>query len=644
MGRLQWRPWMAVVLAAMLSAVWLTAFLKSLLAGTSAIPGIVMVLAIFGALAPGLFALQEIVWRRRAAAVFKRSRQKLEQANTRFQVALESSEEGVLIVDANGRVLSTNPRFLELWRVPMELAHTDEDQRLLDYVLDQLQDPEQFLRVVRKLYGSDDESRDVVHFKDGRVFSRYTHTLVVADQRARIWCFKDITQQHEAQVELAERERQFRTLAENSPDNIVRFDCSARVVYANPASLRVLRKSMEQLQGKTPLEVTPGQDHYADLERAIRNVADTGKSLVLEQKLPGAKGEIRIHSIRLVAEPGPDGAPTGVLAVGRDVTDMRRAAENLSVTASVFDNTQEGILISDARNRIIEVNPAFTRITGFRRDEVLHRSPGLLRSGRQERAFYSAMWQSLQNKRQWRGEIWNRRKSGEIYPELLSISVICDDAGDVLRYVAVFSDITTVKAQEAELRRIAQFDALTGIPNRLLLADRLAQSLIRAQRADRILAVCYVDLDGFKLINDRHGHEAGDRLLVELSQRLLRVLRAGDTVARMGGDEFVVLFNDLSHPQECLQVLDRILYSMSQPVYFEAHAISISASIGVTFYPSDQEDADTLLRHADQAMYQAKQKGRNRYHCYERPVDLRLNYPQAVPVREAPGPDRNTKQ
>jgi diguanylate cyclase (GGDEF)-like protein/PAS domain S-box-containing protein len=300
-----------------------------------------------------------------------------------------------------------------------------------------------------------------------------------------------------------------------------------------------------------------------------------------------------------------------------DITERKRSEEDLRTLASVFDNSLEAIMLTSAENIITDVNPSFTRVTGYRREEVLGKNPKMLRSGRHDQAFYSVMWQSLQQKKSWRGEIWNRRKSGEIYAELLSVSAICNDSGQVQRYVSVFSDISYLKEHEAELSRVANYDALTGIPNRRLFADRMFLSIARAKRSGMMLAVCYIDLDGFKQINDTYGHEAGDHLLVEVTHRIQETLRGIDTLARFGGDEFVALLSEEVSTHECMQVLERILAAVSMPVAFEGGEMSVSASIGVTLYPVDDADGETLLRHADQAMYIAKQAGKNRYHLYD---------------------------
>ncbi|CAK0761399.1 diguanylate cyclase [Gammaproteobacteria bacterium] len=235
------------------------------------------------------------------------------------------------------------------------------------------------------------------------------------------------------------------------------------------------------------------------------------------------------------------------------------------------------------------------------------------------------MWRSLQNDGSWQGEIWDRRKSSEVYPELLSIATVRDAMNRLQHYVGVFSDITWIKAHEAELERIAHYDPLTGVPNRRLLADRLKQAIVRTQRTGKVLAICYLDLDGFKPINDQFGHEVGDQLLVEVTRQLREILRVGDTLARLGGDEFVLLFGDLNQEEECSAVLQRVLSAVATPFVIKDTAVTVSASIGVTLYPYDAADADTLLRHADQAMYLAKEAGKNRFHRFDAEHDRRIN-------------------
>jgi diguanylate cyclase (GGDEF)-like protein/PAS domain S-box-containing protein len=262
------------------------------------------------------------------------------------------------------------------------------------------------------------------------------------------------------------------------------------------------------------------------------------------------------------------------------------------------------------------------RITGYSREDVIGKNPGMLSSGRQGPEFYARMWESLHEHDFWQGEIWNRRKNGEAYAEMLSISLVRDNKGKLQQHIGIFSDITYLKTHEAELNRIAHYDTLTGVPNRRLLSDRLEQAIVRSRRSAIPMALCYLDLDGFKAINDRHGHGIGDQLLIELTLRMKEELREGDTLARVGGDEFVVVLSDFTDVAASIPMLDRLLAAASRPVMVGDLALQISASIGVTFYSQAEEvDADLLLRQADQAMYQAKLAGRNRYHIFDAEQD-----------------------
>ncbi|GAB1393771.1 hypothetical protein MASR1M60_19350 [Rhodocyclaceae bacterium] len=297
--------------------------------------------------------------------------------------------------------------------------------------------------------------------------------------------------------------------------------------------------------------------------------------------------------------------------------------EGLRLSASVFDNAREGIVITDPRGRIINVNPSFTSLTGYTPAEVLGKNPKILKSGHQDDEFYAQMWQALVADGYWQGEISNRRKNGEVYIEMLTITGVRDATGHCCHYVGIFSDVTALKEQQQRLEYMAHFDALTQLPNRTLLADRLQLALMQASRNEDLLAIAFLDLDEFKPVNDRLGHQAGDELLMEVARRLKRCVRAGDTVARLGGDEFVMLLVGLENVQEAQYALDRILSALAEPCLLKGESISISASIGVTLYPLDSADPEVLLRHADQAMYAAKQEGRNRYHLFDLEHDRR---------------------
>jgi diguanylate cyclase (GGDEF)-like protein/PAS domain S-box-containing protein len=300
-----------------------------------------------------------------------------------------------------------------------------------------------------------------------------------------------------------------------------------------------------------------------------------------------------------------------------EVTARRAAEEGLRLSASVFEHSNDGILITDHENIIVNVNAAFTTITGYSREEALCRTPQMLQSGRQDHEFYREMWRSLNESGHWRGEIWNRRKSGDCYVELLDITAVKDLAGAVTHYVAIFSDITDMRDSQERLKLMAHYDPLTRLPNRALLADRLNQAVAMAQRDDHLLAVCFLDLDGFKPINDDHGHEIGDEMLVVVARRLETTLRAIDTVARLGGDEFVLLIAKVADMQELEAILGRLMAAIETPFVIGDLQLRVTASIGLTLYPLDDADPESLLRHADQAMYMAKRSGRSRYSLFD---------------------------
>ena len=282
-------------------------------------------------------------------------------------------------------------------------------------------------------------------------------------------------------------------------------------------------------------------------------------------------------------------------------------------------------MITDASATIIEVNDTLCRITGYSKSEVLGKNPRILQSGRHTAQFYKNMWDSLGSDGHWRGEIWNRRKDGEVYPEMVTISAVKDTEGEVQHYVSLSTDISEIKLNEGKLERIAHYDLLTNLPNRVLLAKRLNQAITHSQLQHNSLAVAFIDLDGFKAINDHYGHDIGDQFLVEVSTSLKGSLRAGDTIARIGGDEFIIIMVNLGEFSDCEHVLNRLLKSASTPVNIADAVMQVSASIGVTVFPQDNADAELLIRHADQAMYVAKQAGKNRYHQFDLEQDNAIN-------------------
>ena len=295
---------------------------------------------------------------------------------------------------------------------------------------------------------------------------------------------------------------------------------------------------------------------------------------------------------------------------------LKRHEHELSQAAAILESTNEGVMVTDAAGHILSTNPAFTETTGYTADEVRGKKPSILGSGRHDKAFYIAMWQRLTEAGHWQGELYNRRKTGEIYPEWLTISAVKNATGHTTHYAGVFSDISVIKHSQQRLDHLAHHDALTGLPNRLLLTDRLEKAIQHAERIQGQLAVIFLDLDRFKNINDTLGHSVGDRFLQAIGRRLLEQVRGEDTVARLGGDEFMVVLEALNEPDAAGLVARKLLNAITQPVAIDQHQLVVTASIGISFYPSDGVNVETLVRNADTAMYRAKDRGKNNYQYY----------------------------
>ena len=308
-----------------------------------------------------------------------------------------------------------------------------------------------------------------------------------------------------------------------------------------------------------------------------------------------------------------------------EIEERRRSEEDShQLAGTVFATSAEGIMICDADNLVIAVNPAFSRITGYQPTDVLGRDPRLLKSGQHDSAFYAGMWGQLRNTGHWQGEIWNKRKNDEIYPEWLSISVINNPDGSINKYVAIFSDITKRKEDEQQIWRQANYDGLTGLPNRALFLDRLSQALADAKRERHGIALMFVDLDHFKLVNDTLGHSIGDMLLQEAAERLGACIRENDTVSRLGGDEFTIIVKGVDAASDAVTVAEKVITSLSRPFSLEGRQASVGASIGITLFPDDASDEGSLLRNADMAMYRAKENGRNTFAFFTRDIDDKM--------------------
>lgn len=416
-----------------------------------------------------------------------------------------------------------------------------------------------------------------------------------------------------------ERMHFFKLAVDQAADGIAVADMEGSILFANEAWAQAHQSKKETLTGhhlsQFHTEQQMRQDVLPFFERLLEN----------QNAYSGEVGHVRSDGSEFMAFMTTTilrdhtGKPLGMFANMRDISNQKAQERALRLAASVFEFAKEGICITDPEGNIVDVNHSFTEITGYSREEVIHQNPRILSSGRQDRMFYQNLWKTVESKGYWAGEIWNRRKSGEVYPELLTITAVKSLQGRVQNYIGLFSDITNLKDYQKKLERIAFYDSLTGLPNRVLLADRLNQAISASLRQQSLLAVAYLDLDGFKEINDQFGHQAGDLVLARVTGLIKSALRNGDTLARMGGDEFVLVMPDLGGQRDAVTAIERILSEVNQDVTVDQILMRVSVSVGLSFYPLDDHTLapDQFIRQADQAMYEAKQSGKNCYRLFD---------------------------
>ena len=431
-----------------------------------------------------------------------------------------------------------------------------------------------------------------------------------------IMFYEDITHRKLAEEALRGSKELLELFITHVPASIAMFDRNMVYLVASRRWIEDYGLVHRQVIGRSHYEVVPNlperwkQAHRRGIEGEVQSCD--------EDPIELPDGTVQWIRWEVVPWREGDGSIGGIILFAEDITKHRETEKRLRLAASMFTNAREGITITDPDGTILEVNEMFTRITGYERKDVIGQNPRLLKSGVQSAEFYANMWRSLVSEGHWSGEIWNRKKSGEIYAETLDINAVHDSTGKVLQYVALFSDITQLKKHAQQLEHLTYYDVLTSLPNRALLADRLHQAMAQANRHKQFFAVAYLDLDGFKKINDEHGRDAGDRLLTSLAFDMKCALREGDTLARLGGDEFVAVILDLNDATSSVPFLDQLLEAASEAVQVGDVSLRVSASIGVSFFPqSEVADPDLLLRQADQAMYQAKLSGGNRYHIFD---------------------------
>ncbi|MRV70803.1 EAL domain-containing protein [Duganella sp. FT92W] len=417
----------------------------------------------------------------------------------------------------------------------------------------------------------------------------------------------------EMEEKFAASEARLRLIADNLPALVTYVDCDQRYTFTNRRFEEVFNLPPGGALGRTVQQMI-GPEAYALSARYLQR-ALLGESVHFERPLQTRDG-VRWDAITYVPDFGPDKQVRGLFVMAENITERRKNNESMQLAALMYQNSSEGMMVTDAEGLILSVNPAFTRISGYTEAEVVGHWAYELTSGRQDYEFFRKMRNAIRNTGQWEGEVWHQNKHGEHYLVALRFDAVFDQNGEAYRRVALFSDITKKKASEELIWRQANFDTLTGLPNRRMFAERLRQEMKKSDRAQLPMALVFIDLDGFKEVNDTLGHDMGDVLLKQVADRLSHCVRGTDAVARLGGDEFTVILAELNDPPDVLRIAQEILKTMSAPIQLGPDIVHISASLGITFYPDDARDADTLLKNADQAMYTAKQQGRNRFNYF----------------------------
>jgi diguanylate cyclase (GGDEF)-like protein/PAS domain S-box-containing protein len=597
------------------------------------------ILSPFSLLKYGAFALLivlSIFWNIRLQRAIENGKQlasALQQNEAKLNAIINACPIPLALKDAEQRITFLNPEFIKCFGYTLEEIPTLDDWFSKAYP-----DPDYRQWVQNTRFAAIEEAKRehspitsqelTVCCKDGSMRTVVVTATPLGDDfsETQLIMLYNVSTRKDTESALQQSLNLLQSVMNNAPIRVFWKDLQSRYLgcnnlFAKDAGLT----DAQQLIGKDDTMLS--WKNEAELYRADdQNVITTGigkLNFEEQQTTPdGNKIWLRTSKVPLYGE---SGQIIGVLGIYDDITNSKQTAESLQLAANVFANTQEGIVITDVQGNITDVNRAFLDIIGYSREELLGKNPRIFQSGRHDKQFYRELWQSVREQRYWRGEVWNRRKNGEIYTEWLTITAMTNAKNEIIGYIGTSSDISLLKQREQQLEQIAHYDPLTGVPNRVLLADRMNLAIAQSKRNNRLMAVCYMDLDGFKLVNDQFGHQVGDQLLIGIAQRMKHTLREEDTIARLGGDEFAFLLQDLSCVEDCEHTLYRLLKAINVPFIIQGQQIVISASIGISIFPEDNSPPDTLLRHASQAMYQTKQEGKNAFHIYNIELDKQIH-------------------
>lgn len=547
----------------------------------------------------------------------------LAESDRRLRTVINATPDIISFKDSTGRWLEVNAAKLELHGLTGREYHGKLDSELLQFVPEHLQDG--FLTCK----SSDEQAwqtgklireEEAIPAADGneKIFDVIKIPIFHKDgsRNAMVVLGRDITQRRQNELAVQQSVQEWSYAMNFFEDAVCLIDLDDRVVRANRAFCRLFKMSEENIQGKDMGRLLHPEGEKE--ECAVCRARYLRMDLQLTSDAHETHNALGIPietTIRVIRD--PHGQPTSILMSIRDLTRVRQTENELRLAASVFESSQEGIVILDRQHRIIEINKAFSDITGYAADALIGQYLTVTLSLEQaEMSSCEQLWNIVDSQDGWQGELWYRHKDGAIFPAWQSFSTVKDGQGNTLHYIGSFSDISDKKAAEERIHHLAHYDILTDLPNRVLLQDRLQGALERMQRKKCLLALLFIDLDRFKNINDSLGHPVGDRLLQVVAERLREVVRAQDTVARHGGDEFLIILEELSTHSHAAVLARKVLALLNEPILVDEHILYIGASIGISIYPQDGKNAETLIKNADTAMYRAKEIGRNTYEFY----------------------------
>lgn len=554
----------------------------------------------------------------------RQAEQSLREINERFRAITENLQDGILSI-CDGKIIYINEagasmvgcRPEEITGIsPMKLVYHEDlplaEKTFADLISGKTERAD--IRIRFRNLKSDDQIYVNVH-------AGVLDTIEC--EKNLIGTIKDITDAHRLQQEIDNSEKRTSLILESAGEGIYGLDMEGRITFANPTATKYFGIAEEDLKGKTEHEAGIHWHDESETQEAesrypailtlqdgkIRNIHESFFRTSVNTRFPVD------YTVTPIIE---NERTIGAVVVFRDITERILRDNELRLSGALFKYTAEAMMITDRQLQILSVNPAFSQITGYSEREVLGKKPAILRSGRHNESFYREMWDTLTSEEHWKGEIWNRKKSGEIYVQRLTISAIKDSSGDITNYVSVFSDITKEKMAEEATEYRANHDALTGLANRTSLMDRLENAINNAGRKHYRLAVVFIDLDDFKTVNDTYGHIMGDRILIEVAERLRATTRQSDTLARPGGDEFVIILSLEEDDTIALinTICRRVMAAIASPYHEPEEDIRLGASIGISLFPEHSRNPEQLIDLADRAMYEVKNRGGYAFEIY----------------------------